>query len=115
MNTRPGRLQPATSTSRLPANARSTPSSQRPETGFDFEAFSACNGVYARLEPLADGIDSGGVAFGTTNVDVNQPLHTALAGLARDSLVHVAVGDDALHVATLDSAHVERKVDMPDR
>lgn len=80
-----------------------------------FESFSACNGVHARLDLLADGIDSGDVRFGTTNVDVNQPLRNSLAGVSRDSLVHLSVGPDELRVATLDADHVERKVAMPDR
>jgi hypothetical protein len=80
-----------------------------------FEAFSLCNGVYARLDLLDDGIDSGEVAHGTTNVDVNQPLRTALAGLGASALVHLDVGTEGLTVATLDETHHERRVDLPDR
>jgi len=80
-----------------------------------FESFSLCNGVYARLDLLADGIDSGEVAHGTTNVDVNQPLRTALAGVGPSELLHLEVGTDGIAVATLDETHVERKVDLPDR
>lgn len=80
-----------------------------------FESFSACNGVYARLDLLGDGIDSGEVGFGTTNVDVNQPLRTALASVGRDALMHLAVGADELRVSTLEGTHEERKVAMPDR
>jgi hypothetical protein len=80
-----------------------------------FEAFSLCNGVHARLDLLADGIDSGEVAHGTTNVDINQPLRTALAGVGGAELVHLDVGTEGLSVATLDETHHERKVDLPDR
>jgi hypothetical protein len=80
-----------------------------------FESFSACNGVYARLDLLADGIDSGEIAFGTTNVDINQPLRSALAGLGASSLVHLGVGADSLRVSTPEESHQERKVEMPDR
>jgi hypothetical protein len=80
-----------------------------------FESFSACNGVHARLDILSSGIDSGEVSFGTTNVDINQPLRTALAKLGRDQLVHLAVGADALSMSTIDDHHVERQVEMPDR
>jgi hypothetical protein len=80
-----------------------------------FEAFSADNGVYARFDLLADGIDSGQVGFGTTNVDVNQPLRTALAGVGRDILLHMTVGNDELRVSTLEATHVERRVDLPAR
>jgi len=80
-----------------------------------FESFSLCNGVHARLDLVAEGIDSGEVAHGTTNVDVNQPLRTALAGLGAADLVHLEVGTEGLSVATLEGAHHERKVDLPDR
>ncbi|GAA1937514.1 SWIM zinc finger family protein [Nocardioides marmoribigeumensis] len=79
------------------------------------ESFSLCNGVHARLDLLADGIDSGELSHGTTNVDVNQPLRTALSGIGRTDLVHLDVGTDGLSVATLDGTHHERKVDLPDR
>ena len=48
-----------------------------------FESFSGCNSVHARLDLLPDGIDEGDVGFGTTNVDINQPLRTALARMRR--------------------------------
>ena len=80
-----------------------------------FESFSLCNGVHARLDLLSDGIDSGAVDHGTTNVDVNQPLRVALAGLGAADLVHLDVGTDGLAVATLDETLIERKVDLPDR
>ncbi|MDF2144693.1 SWIM zinc finger family protein [Knoellia sp. p5-6-4] len=80
-----------------------------------FESFSACNGVHARLDLLGDGIASGEVGFGTTNVDVNQPLRTALASVGREALVHLSVGADELRVSTPEASHEERKVAMPDR
>jgi hypothetical protein len=42
------------------------------------EVFSACNGIYARLDLLQSGID-GKIDFGTTNVDIGLQLRTALA------------------------------------
>ena len=80
-----------------------------------FESFSGCNGVYAVYDLLADGIASGEIAFGTTNVDVNQPLRTALAALPRHELMHLAVGPDALRMSTLAETHEERKVELPER
>ena len=80
-----------------------------------FESFSACNGVHARFDLLADGIDSGTVAFGTTNVDVNQPLRSALAKVGRADLLHLAVGTDSLTASSPGESHVERKVGLPDR
>jgi hypothetical protein len=40
------------------------------------ECFSACNGVYARLDLLQSGFD-GRIALGTTNVDIGIELRTA--------------------------------------
>jgi hypothetical protein len=80
-----------------------------------FEAFSLDNGVYARFDLLSDGIDSGEVRFGTTNVDVNQPLRTALASVGRAHLLHLSVGSEELRVSTPESAHVERRVPLPER
>jgi len=80
-----------------------------------FESFSRCNGVYARFDLLDAGIDSGDVRFGTTNVDINQPLRTALASVDPAELLHLAVGDDQLTFSTPDQTHVERQVDLPDR
>lgn len=80
-----------------------------------FESLSGCNGVYARLDLLADGIDAGEVGYGTTNVDVNSPLRDALTGMHRTELLHLAVGTDRVSVSTLAATHVERKVDLPRR
>jgi len=80
-----------------------------------FESFSACNGVYARFDLMPDGIDSGEVGFGTTNVDVNAPLRAALASVPRGELLHLAVGSDELRVSTPEESHAERKVPLPDR
>lgn len=79
------------------------------------ESFSACNSVHARLDLLPDGIDVAEVGFGTTNVDVNLPLRTALARLDSAAPLHLTVGPDELRAATLEAQHVERKVTLPDR
>lgn len=79
-----------------------------------FESFSGCNGVYARLDLLADGLDNE-VAFGTTNIDINLPLREALIGIGRDDLVHLGVGRDELRLSTPAATHVERKVKLPER
>ena len=80
-----------------------------------FESLSGCNGVYVRLDLLGDGIDAGEVGYGTTNVDINQPLRLALTGVDRADLLHVAVGTHGLRVSTLGATHEERKVDLPRR
>lgn len=81
-----------------------------------FESFSGCNGVHARFDLLPEGIGSSEVGFGTTNVDVNQPLRTALARVGRAEALHLSVGSTELRAATLnEGTHVERKVKLPDR
>ena len=80
-----------------------------------FEAFSACNGVYARFDLLPSGIDAGRVGAGTTNVDINHDLRVALAGVGPAELLHLGVGADGLRVTTPDQHHVERPVDLADR
>lgn len=79
------------------------------------ESFSACNGVQARLDLLGSGLDGGEIGFGTTNVDINSPLRTALANVHRNELLHLNVGRDQLVISTPGESHLERKVDLPDR
>ena len=59
-----------------------------------FESFSACNGVYARLDVLAEGLGASTVGFGTTNVDINGPLRAALARTSRTETLHLTVGHE---------------------
>ncbi|KOV11629.1 zinc finger SWIM domain protein [Streptomyces sp. XY431] len=80
-----------------------------------FESFSGCCGVYARLDVLAAGLDGDAIGHGTTNVDVNNPLREALTRIAPAEPLHLAVGPDALEVATFDGPVVEKKVPLPER
>ncbi|WP_436757490.1 SWIM zinc finger family protein [Streptosporangium sp. V21-05] len=80
-----------------------------------FESFSACGGVYARLDVLGPALDGEVFDRGTTNVDVNNPLREALARVGGRDPLHVGVGPDELTVTTLDGAVVEKKVPLPDR
>jgi hypothetical protein len=80
-----------------------------------FESFSGCNGVHARFDLLADGIESGDILFGTTNVDINMPLRGALASVPANALLHLGVGAETLRVSTPDLSIEERKVELPER
>jgi hypothetical protein len=80
-----------------------------------FESFSACNGVHARFDLLREGLGSSEVGFGTTNVDINLPLRTALARIGRAEPLHLSVGQDELRAATMSATLVERKVNLPER
>lgn len=83
--------------------------------GLRFESFSACCGIYARLDVAAGDLDTEFQTSGVTNVDVNPPLRQALAGLRPGEPLHIAVGDDGLRVRTLDAAALEKRVELPRR
>jgi hypothetical protein len=88
------------------------------------ECFSACNGVYARLDLLESGFD-GQIALGTTNVDIGMELRSALTQLKQADKLHVNIGTDGFAVLPISKAdekltHLnkrvqERPVQMPDR
>jgi len=80
-----------------------------------FESFSACCGVYARLDVLPDAIEGRHLARGTTNVDVNNPLRLALGRVRGADPLRLEVGPDDLAVTTFDGTTVERKVPLPGR
>jgi hypothetical protein len=81
-----------------------------------FESFSACCGVYCRLDLLPAGLDRPPRTTGTTNVDVNPPLRQALAGIGGLDPLHLAVGADELTVTTTAVGQVvERRVPLPQR
>lgn len=80
-----------------------------------FESFSACGGVYSRLDVLGPALDGEVFDRGTTNVDVNNPLREALARVGGRDPLHLGVGPDEVVVTTLDGAVVEKKVPLPAR
>lgn len=79
------------------------------------EAFSACNGVYVRLDLNAQVFDSGTLGFGTTNIDLHAPLARALAGIQASDKLFLSVGPDEIAVTTNGEKHIERKVHLPER
>ncbi|MGW6128487.1 SWIM zinc finger family protein [Cellulomonas sp. NPDC055163] len=79
------------------------------------ECFSACNGVYARLDLLPDAFDSGTIGHGTTNVDIGPGTRAALTHVGRTRLLHLDVGRGGLTVSSPEGTAVERPVEMPDR
>ena len=88
------------------------------------ECFSACNGVYARLDLLGSGFD-GQISFGTTNVDIGIDLRTALTRIKQEDKLHVNIGAEGLtasHISNTNEKIIrmektvhERPVQMPDR
>lgn len=62
--------------------------------GLRFESVSGCCGVYARLDVPAAALDGELPEHGTTNVDVNQPLYTALSRVGAGDPLRLSVGPD---------------------
>jgi SWIM zinc finger len=80
-----------------------------------FESFSACAGVYARVDLEPGVLDGRPRAWGTTNVDFNSPMRAALARVHDDEAMLMHVGHDEVRVETLAGSAVERKVPLPER
>jgi SWIM zinc finger len=80
-----------------------------------FESFSACAGVYARLDLEPGVLDGRPREWGTTNVDFNPPMRAALARVHDDEAMLMHVGHDDVRVETLAGSAVEKKVPLPDR
>ena len=57
-----------------------------------FEGFSHCAGVYARIDVLPEGLDGEFLENGTTNVDFNQPMITALGSILPNEEIMLSVG-----------------------
>ncbi|MBC6463379.1 SWIM zinc finger domain-containing protein [Actinomadura sp. HBU206391] len=80
-----------------------------------FESFSACCGVYARLDVLPGALDGAMPGTGTTNVYFNPPMREALARIGGIDPLHLSVGVDDVTVRTMDGEVVERRVPLPER
>ena len=88
------------------------------------ECFSACNGVYARLDLLQEGFN-GHIGHGTTNVDIGPKLRTALASVQMADKLQLNIGTQGLTFSpysiqptgdiALQPAIHQRPVTMPDR
>jgi hypothetical protein len=80
-----------------------------------FEAFSSCCGVHARLDLLPAAFAEAPIASGTTNVDFNDAMRAALAGVAISGPLLLSVGSSQLVVDVAEGSVTERKVPLPDR
>ena len=87
------------------------------------ECFSACNGVYARLDIFQNALD-GEILYGTTNVDIGSDLRKALFKIKQGDRLNLRIGEEgwkSLHSRTLSSGSeltdifIQRPVQMPDR
>lgn len=80
-----------------------------------FEGFSGCCGVYARVDLPADAFDGDIQSRGTTNVDFNSPMRSALSRLRDRENVRLSVGRQGVTLTRDDEAVVEKKVKLPVR
>lgn len=78
-----------------------------------FEGFSACCGAYARVDFLPNAVDGHRFGRGTTNVDFNQPMLSALAKVREGDRVCLNVGTDRVELTRNAEAVVEKKVALP--
>jgi hypothetical protein len=78
-----------------------------------FEGFSGCCGVYARVDLPAEGFEAERQGHGTTNVDFNTPLRSALARLGERDVARLAVGCDRVELERGGESVVEKKVKLP--
>ncbi len=80
-----------------------------------FEGFSHCAGVYVRTDVRAGGFRGDIVASGTTNVDFNPAMISALGGVTRSDDLNMSIGKDEVQVKTGDKDVTERKVPLPNK
>ena len=87
------------------------------------ECFSACNGVYARMDIFQSALD-GEILYGTTNVDIGSKLRKSLFEIKQGDRLKFRIGDEGwkvLHSKKLEYGSVltdiliQRPVKMPDR
>ncbi len=78
-----------------------------------FEGFSHCAGVYARVDILPGGYDGEFPENGTTNVDFNQAMISALSRISRNEKVQLSVGKKEVSLQQGANKVTERKVPLP--
>jgi hypothetical protein len=79
------------------------------------EGFSGCCGVYARADLPAEAFDREILGRGTTNVDFNTPMRTALARLRDTDAAVLNVGRAGVELIREGESVVEKKVKLPVR
>jgi hypothetical protein len=80
-----------------------------------FEGFSACCGVYARLDLTSPAFDAERMEPGTANVDFNPPMRSALAKLRDGERARLAVSRSGFEVISEGGGAFERRVTLPVR
>jgi hypothetical protein len=80
-----------------------------------FEGFSQCAGVYARVDIIEEEQKEAFVASGTTNVDFNQEMISALGRVSKKGNLLLHVGSKSIEVVTKHHRVKEKKVTLPTR
>lgn len=80
-----------------------------------FEGFSGCCGVYARVDLLPNSVCGETFGRGTTNVDFNQPMLSALATIRNTDDLSLTVGTDQVELSKNNESVIEKKVKLPIR
>jgi hypothetical protein len=80
-----------------------------------FEGFSACCGVYVRLDLLPYALDGERLQSGTTNVNINPPMRVALSRLRDGEPMALSVGSEGLEVRSSGASQLENRVTLPAR
>ncbi len=78
-----------------------------------FESFSACRGVYCRLDLPPQALEAEAAREGCTNVDFNAPMRTALTRIRDGDTVRIEVEAGGVSLESERAAAVERKVQLP--
>ncbi|MBB6372319.1 SWIM zinc finger family protein [Chryseobacterium shigense] len=78
-----------------------------------FEGFSHCAGVYARVDVLPDGLHGEFIESGTTNVDFNQSMITALGSIRPSEKIMLSIGEKEVGLYKEDRKVIERKAPLP--
>ncbi len=78
-----------------------------------FEGFSHCASIYARVDIFERKQNQGFIKNGSTNVNFNQDLVSALGGISRNDKIKLEVGRKQIEVTDKNKTIIERKVPLP--
>lgn len=80
-----------------------------------FEGFSSCCSTYVRADLLPESYDGQVIGHGTTNVNFNAPMRSALSGIRDEAGLQLSVGPDEITLQAGATEVTERKVELPTR
>ena len=78
-----------------------------------FEGFSACRSLAVRVDLLSEGVETFHQSQGTTNVDFNQPMRTALSRVNDRDTLSLTIDENAFVLVHGKESLLERKVELP--